>query len=441
MTRAFAAGLVAFGCSLCLGQPPFDITGVWRGQMDGLPAVTLTLSDEGGTLTGAVVFHLIRKEEGKAPASTPGSPEPVFGLRFEGKTLHFQVSHRRAHGDRTANDPPVRFSMRFVDSNHAFLGDSVKLVRDSQQVSVAAGHKTIWVTTDDGVKLEVLDWGGAAGGRPILLLAGYQTAHAFDIFAPKLTSIGPVYGITRRGFGASGSPDAGYSSHRLAQDVLAVIDALHLEKPVLAGHSFGGQDQTILAMEHSDRLGGLVYLNSAEDPLVRDYGVPPPDPSWKLPKRDQPALDKSSFAAYRASQLRAYGADFPEEELRQIYEANQDGSVGRYLPGKARELIFKRLEPVDFSKVRVPVLAFFAGRKPFDEELREYPDATEAEKQGLRYGAFTDNAVKRRHIDDLLKGVPSARVLVIPGANMYIFTSNAEDLVPEIAKFVAGIRP
>jgi len=64
-------------------------------------------------------------------------------------------------------------------------------------------HTTQFVTVDNRVRLEVLDWGGS--GRPLVLLAGGgDTAHVFDDFAPKLTPSFHVYGITRRGFGESG---------------------------------------------------------------------------------------------------------------------------------------------------------------------------------------------------------------------------------------------
>src|ERR671922_219635 len=64
-------------------------------------------------------------------------------------------------------------------------------------------HSVRFVTVDDGVRLEVLDWGGS--GRSIVLLAGGgNTAHVFDDFAPKLARHYRVYAITRRGFGTSG---------------------------------------------------------------------------------------------------------------------------------------------------------------------------------------------------------------------------------------------
>src|SRR5258707_14843578 len=93
-------------------------------------------------------------------------------------------------------------------------------------------HAVQFVTVDKNLRLEVLDWGGS--GRPVILLAGGgNTAHVFDEFAPKLAADYHVYGITRRGFGLSGFSISENGVDRLRDDVLAVIYALKLNKPVL----------------------------------------------------------------------------------------------------------------------------------------------------------------------------------------------------------------
>jgi non-heme chloroperoxidase len=82
-------------------------------------------------------------------------------------------------------------------------------------------HTVQFVSVEEGVQLEVLDWGGT--GRPVVLLAGRgSTAHVFDGFAEKLTDSNHVYGITRRGFGASSKPTSGYSEQRRTEDDLKV---------------------------------------------------------------------------------------------------------------------------------------------------------------------------------------------------------------------------
>jgi hypothetical protein len=98
------------------------ITGVWRGQMDNLPGVVLTITDEGGSLAGGVLFYLHMRQDVNHPwTSTPGLPEPMLNPKFDGTTLTFQISHRRAHPPRTLNDPPVRFHMTLLGPNKAGL--------------------------------------------------------------------------------------------------------------------------------------------------------------------------------------------------------------------------------------------------------------------------------------------------------------------------------
>ena len=65
-------------------------------------------------------------------------------------------------------------------------------------------HQVRWITVDSSVRLEVLDWGGS--GPAVVWLGCYLSAHMHDDVAPKLTNQFHVYGITRRGIGASDKP-------------------------------------------------------------------------------------------------------------------------------------------------------------------------------------------------------------------------------------------
>jgi len=54
-------------------------------------------------------------------------------------------------------------------------------------------------------------------------------------FEPAASAV-TVYGITRRGFGTSGYSATQTLAERLGEDVVAVIDALKMNRPVLVGH-------------------------------------------------------------------------------------------------------------------------------------------------------------------------------------------------------------
>jgi non-heme chloroperoxidase len=170
-------------------------------------------------------------------------------------------------------------------------------------------HQVTFVTVDEGVTLEVLDWGGS--GRALVLLAGSgNSAHVFDEFAPKLVDCCHVYGVTRRGHGVSSRTQSGYQDQRLADDVFQVIERLKIDHPVLVGHSASGGEMTTLGRQHSDRLGGLVYMDALGD-LEDD---PPGDAEWlamqqKLPPGLNPPptcnpLDRSTFPALPGLQVR-----------------------------------------------------------------------------------------------------------------------------------------
>ncbi len=86
----------------------------------GLPAVTLVVSDDGGSPTGAVLFYMHTRKTVNDPwTSTAGLPGPVLNMSFDGNMLTFQVSHRLAHPPRTLNDPPVTMRLTLTGNDRA----------------------------------------------------------------------------------------------------------------------------------------------------------------------------------------------------------------------------------------------------------------------------------------------------------------------------------
>jgi pimeloyl-ACP methyl ester carboxylesterase/DNA-binding beta-propeller fold protein YncE len=300
-------------------------------------------------------------------------------------------------------------------------------------------HQVRSITVDSSVRLEILDWGGS--GPPAVLLACYVSTHVYDDFAPKLTNQFHVYGITRRGIGASDKPATGYTVQRSANDVLEVFDSLKIEKALLVGHSCAGQVLTLFAAQHSDRLLGLVYLDGASDPTMTpaDVGMQLPDPAT-LPRSIRPPStpDTSSFEALRASQIRDRGWAFPEGELRQQYVANADGSVGRaeMSPTIRRAITFDaRIKP-DYSGIRVPVVAIYQKEPPFEQYAAAGSLITnEQQRAALRQEYDVTRAMYERWQRDLRASVPTARIVELVGAGLYMFQTAEADVLREIRAF------
>jgi hypothetical protein len=120
------------------------LTGVWRGQMDNLPAVTLTITDEGGKLSGAILFFLHMRATVNDPwTSRPATEaEPILNPVFDGKTLSFMVSHKRAHPPRTLNDPPSHFRLTLIGP------DKAGLVNETEAATADAGPGLPMVRSD-----------------------------------------------------------------------------------------------------------------------------------------------------------------------------------------------------------------------------------------------------------------------------------------------------
>src|SRR5215470_13082527 len=225
-------------------------------------------------------------------------------------------------------------------------------------------HRTRFVSVEKNVQLEVLDWGGT--GSPVVLLAGGgATAHVFDDFAPKLTTDHHVYGITRRGFGASGFAVSDNANNRLRDDVLAVIAALNLKRPVLVGHSIAGAELSAVANSHPDIVAGLVYLEAGY-PYAFDNGEGPSMQAFQTSTSGPraPRQKESDFATFSALQqwdTAVYGFRRPEAELRQTWDSDSSDRPRRERDFPGSQLFAAILtSPTKYARIPVPALVIFA---------------------------------------------------------------------------------
>jgi non-heme chloroperoxidase len=315
--------------------------------------------------------------------------------------------------------------------------------------------KTQFVAVQPDVKLEVLDWGGT--GRNLVLLAGGgNTAHVFDGLGPKLAARHHVIGITRRGFGRSSAPPTGYDPRRLGDDVVAVLDTLHIADPVLVGHSIAGEELSAISKYHPGRAAALIYLDAGGsfalyNPKHGDYtpalaeltddlsalqknlyddgtvsktlsdmalfqanlaefrgeleGAKGPSPE---------ASDLASISAFQSYMKGYYGGIIPESEVRQLYRISEAGRVGEWLGhGFANQSVI--LEEERFNSIDTPLLAIFS-----------YPSAPNPGQTSdpAKLAAYRAAETSRKEAQiAIFREQPHAKVIVIPNATHYIFLS------------------
>jgi non-heme chloroperoxidase len=260
-------------------------------------------------------------------------------------------------------------------------------------------HSVQFVPVTENVRLEVLDWGGT--GRPVVLLAGGgNTAHVFDEFATKLTASYHVYGITRRGFGASGFSATDNPADRLGDDVVAVMDALKLNRPVLVGHSLAGVELSSVANRHPDRVAGLVYIDAAYSYAFDNGKGADVMEIQRLKAPGPPApgtADLASFSALTKYHERVNGFRMPEAEFRQQRISTPGGGVGkqRDFPGGA--LFMPLLTGTrKYTDIPVPALIIFANPHGLGAWVDGSTDPTGADGcQILRVGAGGFNGEAR----------------------------------------------
>ena len=115
----------------------------------------------------------------------------------------------------------------------------------------------------DGVRLHARDWSGS--GQAVVLLHGLASnARIWDGVASRLAGAGlRVVALDQRGHGASEQPGSGYDFATIGRDLSAALAALGIERPVLAGHSWGANVALQFAADRPGALAGLALVDGA----------------------------------------------------------------------------------------------------------------------------------------------------------------------------------
>jgi pimeloyl-ACP methyl ester carboxylesterase len=202
-------------------------------------------------------------------------------------------------------------------------------------------------------------------GPTLILLPGLTAnAHCFDgLIQAGLSQRLRVLTLDLRGRGLSDKPAAGYSMADHAADVIALLDALEIERVVIGGHSFGGLLTFYLAANFPERVSKLVVIDAAVK-LVNSQTRELIKPSLDRLGQRSPSWKTYIEAIKRAPYFDGWWDRAIESYFRADVQFNEDGSVQpRSRPENIAEAIDKaQREDWDshLAAIKQPVLLLCA---------------------------------------------------------------------------------
>jgi non-heme chloroperoxidase len=410
-----------------------NIAGNWQGTIEASGKFRVVLKVQ-NPADGTLRADLYSIDQSSAAITVQSLTVTASAISFQAPTVHGSYKG-------TLNADGTAIAGTWTQRNGSYALNFVRATKETAWALDQAPHAVRFVEVDSAVKLEVLDWGGV--GKSLVLLAGLgNNAHVFDLFAPKLKTKYHVYGITRRGFGASDTPaptDANYSANRLGDDVIAVLDALQLTHPVLVGHSIAGEELSSIGSRHPERVAGLVYLDAgyqyaAYDQAQPDFGMD----RLELMRSLRAIRDATSPQEERkllteiAAALPMFENDVKTrvKELASLPDITNEAITEERNRRQSREGISARavedgIQP--FQGIKSPALAIFAV--PHRRAGKQEDDAD-----------AKDVARVEPLIRTFQKAAPQAKIVRMPHANHYVFTSNEVDVIRLIDDFVASLK-
>lgn len=200
----------------------------------------------------------------------------------------------------------------------------------------------------------------AIDGVPFLLVHGLASnARLWDGVAEALVANGhPAYTVDLRGHGRSSKPDGPYDVETVAADVATLIERLGLDRPIVAGQSWGGNVAVELAARHPDTVGGIVCVDGGWLELRRDF------PEWEACRT---ALAPPRLAGRRLEEVEGYirsaHRDWPETGIRGTlanFELRPDGTIAPWLTFERHITVLRGLwehVPAErYPEIAAPVL-------------------------------------------------------------------------------------
>lgn len=277
----------------------------------------------------------------------------------------------------------------------------------------------------DDLSLHLVEW--TTEGIPLLFVHGYgNDARIWDDVVPDVAPHYAVYALDWRGHGDSDwHPGGHYDWDDHLHDLEAVVDHMGWDRFVLCGHSLGGRVSTLFAGAHSEKLAGLVIVDTG----------PEHDPRGQVRIRmDAESHPNPTFASYEEY----------ESMLAHQYIAATSAAIKRMAKHGLRERDDGRLElKMD------PKLRDFGRMSELDpEEMERRSDELTARLWKACEDVPCPVLVVRGAASDILSADTADKMVedvlqhgtleVIGHASHSVMTDNPDDFRKAIRKFALG---
>ena len=266
-----------------------------------------------------------------------------------------------------------------------------------------------------GVALHVERREGAPRAPAVLLVHGLASnLRLWDGVAEALHADGyTVIALDQRGHGRSDGPDIGYDLDTAVADLLAAMAALGLDRPVVAGQSWGGNVALELGWRRPDAVRGIACVDGGVIELAEWF------PSWEacVAALTPPRLDHLTLPELEA-RIRTSSSELPERAIAaalDCFRVRADGTVEPRLARHRHLAILRSLwehrPSTRYPTLTVPTLLMLAdtGEAARTEAKRRAEARARAEAPRLRTHWFAPahhdiHAQHPRRVADLLAG-------------------------------------
>jgi len=255
----------------------------------------------------------------------------------------------------------------------------------------------------------------AGHGPPVVLLhEGIADRRMWNREFSLLAREHQVVRYDLRGYGGSTPAVSAYSA---VDDLVALLDHLHLERPLIVGPSMGGRIALDLALAHPEKVGGLLLIAPGYSGMDYDH-VPGGKATFERDER----LSKAAADAWAAGNL-----EEATEQLRQLWASA--------LTGDALKLFH--------TMVRDNAKEVFEDRSAQHERREGAPAAgrlSEVRVPTRILAGDRDNPAMPHLANYLGHGIPGAEVEIVPGADHLLNLSRPDAFDAALAGTLSRIH-